>query len=264
METKKLFSGAYEVTSEGEVFSRKRGGCRLLKGAVFRSGHGSTKYRTVLLTVNGKQKNYYVHRLVAEAFVPNPMHFPCVRHKDGDFFNNRADNLEWCTRSMAIQSAVDDGRINVWKNAAPCARCGKPMISKKSDLCGECQALFKKEQKKDQRAQRIAQSLQGVSCEMLSPLQRQAVELRKQGKTYQAIAQNMGISCQYAHQLIKLAMARAGCFSSRTGREPQYIAQYQAAQARKRERKQVRLEKMLEEADKLSRELRTQYAAIPS
>ena len=84
METKKLFSGAYEVTSEGEVFSRKRGGCRLLKGAVFRSGHGSTKYRTVLLTVNGKQKNYYVHRLVADAGVPKPMHYLSVLHKIRD------------------------------------------------------------------------------------------------------------------------------------------------------------------------------------
>ena len=56
METKKLFDGEYEVTSEGEVFSLKKGGCRLLKGAVFRSGHGSTCYRTVLLTINGKQK----------------------------------------------------------------------------------------------------------------------------------------------------------------------------------------------------------------
>ena len=36
METKKLFDGEYEVTSEGEVFSLKKGGCRLLKGAVFR------------------------------------------------------------------------------------------------------------------------------------------------------------------------------------------------------------------------------------
>lgn len=264
MKAKKLFAGEYEVTSEGEVFSLKKGGCRLLKGALFRSGHGSTRYRTVLLTVNGKQKNYYVHRLVAEAFLPNPLHFPCVRHKDGNSLNNRAENLEWCTRSAAIQSAVDDGRINVWKNAAPCSRCGTPMISKKSDLCRECQEILKKEEQKKQHAQRLRQPLEDIPFDALSPLQQRAVELRKEGRTYQSVAQEMGISCQYAHQLIKLAMARAGCFSSRTGRSPQYIAQYQAAQARKRDRKRVKLEKVLEEANRLSRELQTQYASIPS
>ena len=264
METKKLFDGEYEVTSEGEVFSLKKGGCRLLKGAVFRSGHGSTCYRTVLLTINGKQKNYYVHRLVAEAFLPNPLHLPCVRHKDGNFFNNRADNLEWCTRSAAIQSAVDDGRINVWKNAAPCSRCGTPMISKKSDLCRDCQALAKKEEKKQQRTQQMCLSLEGIPSNSLSPLQKKAVELRKEGRTYQSVAQEMGISCQYAHQLIKLAMARSGCFSSRTGQIPQYIAQYQAAQVRKRDRKRIKLEKMLEESNRISQELQTQYAYIPS
>lgn len=261
METKKLFSGEYEVTSEGEVFSYKKGGCRLLKGAVFNSGHGETSYRTVLLTIEGKQKNYYVHRLVAEAFVPNPRQLPCVRHKDGNSFHNRADNLEWCTRSEAMQSAVNDGRISVWKNAAPCARCGTPMISKKSNLCGACQELERKERRREEHTRRLAGELQGVQADILSPLQGRAVELRRKGMTFQQIADEMNISCQYAHQLVKLALARAGGFSGKGDRTPQYIARYQQAQARKLERKQDRLEKMLQEANKLSQELRTAYPA---
>ena len=46
---------------------------------------------------NGKTKQGLLHRLVAEAFIPNPDNLPCINHKDENPLNNRADNLEWCS-----------------------------------------------------------------------------------------------------------------------------------------------------------------------
>ena len=56
-----------------------------------------SQYYKVILYKNGKAKNFFVHRLVAEAFIPNPDNLPQVNHIDHNPFNNRADNLEWCT-----------------------------------------------------------------------------------------------------------------------------------------------------------------------
>ena len=50
----------------------------------------------VCLCRNGKPKSFAIHRLVALAFIPNPLSLPQVNHKDEDRLNNEADNLEWC------------------------------------------------------------------------------------------------------------------------------------------------------------------------
>ncbi len=66
-------------------------------------------YLRVHLSVNGRIKDYYIHRLVADAFIHNPENLPEVNHKDGDKGNNHIDNLEWCTRSENIRHAFDNG-----------------------------------------------------------------------------------------------------------------------------------------------------------
>jgi len=81
--------GVYQVSTSGEVrsFSRYRDGrIRALQD----NGHG---YMTVLI---GK-KRLYVHRLVAKAYLENPLELPQVNHKNGIKHDNRVENLEWCT-----------------------------------------------------------------------------------------------------------------------------------------------------------------------
>jgi hypothetical protein len=83
------YEGRYSVTEDGKVWSHKTG--KFLSPGVRKNG-----YRTVTLNWNPRVYRA-VHRLVAEAFVPNPLSLPMVNHKDGIKTNNHASNLEWCT-----------------------------------------------------------------------------------------------------------------------------------------------------------------------
>ena len=85
-----ILNGDYAVTIDGDVISIKSN--KSLRS--YDNGHG---YKTVCLCIDGKPKTYYVHRLVASAFVENPNDYPEVNHIDEDRGNNRAENLEWCT-----------------------------------------------------------------------------------------------------------------------------------------------------------------------
>ena len=100
----KGFEGYYEVSNLGRVRSIDRvvvdnvRNCeRLLKGKVLLQRDNGNGYMGIMLCKDHKLYNKYVHRLVAEAFIPNKDNLPQVNHKDEDKSNNRADNLEWCT-----------------------------------------------------------------------------------------------------------------------------------------------------------------------
>ena len=84
----------YEVSNLGQVRNIVTG--RILKPYV-NLGGGKGYYKVRLTSEPYQTKQFFVHRLVAEAFIPNPNKFPQVNHKDETKDNNRADNLEWCT-----------------------------------------------------------------------------------------------------------------------------------------------------------------------
>ena len=87
----------WSVNEEGQVRNDETG--KFLKGTILHT------YRYINFRWNGKQKNKSVHRLVAEAFLPNPDNLPCVHHIDGDRLNNRLINLKWASAEENSQKA---------------------------------------------------------------------------------------------------------------------------------------------------------------
>ena len=105
------YEGFYEVDCFGRVYSLERvitvnDNGRLynkpVSGKIMRQTVKSNGYKSVSLTKDGKSKSFYVHRLVADAFIPNPDGLPMVNHKDEDKTNNFVDNLEWCTNDYNV------------------------------------------------------------------------------------------------------------------------------------------------------------------
>ena len=102
------YEGKYEVSSLGRV-----------KSLVFRNnqteiprerilsatdnGHG---YKIVGLSKDGKRKNHYLHRLVAEAFIPNLSNLEVVDHINHDRSDNRVDNLQWLTQAENVHKSA--------------------------------------------------------------------------------------------------------------------------------------------------------------
>lgn len=99
--------GLYEVSNFGNI--------RSLKNSIILKPYIKNGYLAVNL-FGGVQKHFYVHRLVAEAFIPNPKHYKEVNHIDCNKSNNNVSNLEWCNRKQNLQHSYDNGLKRMGEN----------------------------------------------------------------------------------------------------------------------------------------------------
>lgn len=100
------YEGLYEVSDQGRVKSVGYGDDRILKPR--RNGRG---YLRVNLYKNGEQKTCYVHRIVAQTFIPNPDNLPEVNHIDEVKTHNSVQNLEWCSEKYNSNFGSRNQRI---------------------------------------------------------------------------------------------------------------------------------------------------------
>ena len=92
----KNYEGLYAITSCGRVWSYRS--AKFLKQ--FKAGAG---YYFVVLSKDGEQKQFYIHRLVAEHYLPNPLSLTDVDHIDNDKSHNYLNNLQWASHKENVQ-----------------------------------------------------------------------------------------------------------------------------------------------------------------
>ena len=127
----KGYEGLYAITTEGDVYSYKSK--RFLKPKTRGKG-----YLTVSLYKDNEREDYYVHKLVAQAYLPNPENLPQVDHIDNDKTHNYVNNLQWITNrdnvrkgrnKPILQYDLDGNFIREWECAADVGKEVKSNIS---------------------------------------------------------------------------------------------------------------------------------------
>lgn len=127
------YEGLYDISNKGRVRSLDRtvkcqGGDYHVTGRILKLHKKPSGYMFVTLAKNGRAKRYYLHRLIAEAFIPNPLRLKQINHKDENKTNNALSNLEWCTASYNINYGKRSAKVIETKNKNASIGAERPVL----------------------------------------------------------------------------------------------------------------------------------------
>jgi len=163
------YEGIYEVSNLGRVkglarvsSKNKKGSYRNIEEKIRPSFDDGKGYRRIELSKNGVNRKYFVHKLVAMAFIPNPENKADVNHLLGNKSDNRSWMIEWATKSENRRHAIDVLGVRIaspWKGCRP---EGHPMFGRKGVLAPKSRPVFCKENGKTYASIKDAASDLGI------------------------------------------------------------------------------------------------------
>ena len=133
----KGYEQSYMISSYGRIKAIDRtltfsdGRVRAYKSRIIRTHRINQHYYVASLSQNQRRIMKDVHRLVAEAFIPNPNGFKEINHKDENSLNNCIDNLEWCTRKYNNNYGSHNKKVS--ESIMNCPSTSKPVVQMKPD-----------------------------------------------------------------------------------------------------------------------------------
>lgn len=197
-------NGMFQVFANGRIFRVNKNHKKECAVCSASKNSRNRKYKVVSRMADGKQKNYYVHRLIAEAFIPNPENKPHINHIDGDPGNNVIENLEWVTPKENTIHAINTGLIDFYRNAKKCGSC-EQLTNSKTVYCKDCLYEIRLEEGRQETRLARKQSVSNIDHSFLNPAEKRAVIMRSEGKTLQEIGGAEGVT----REAIRLRLIKA-------------------------------------------------------
>lgn len=201
------YEGLYTISDEGVVYRQHGTFVKSNKGTQNKDG-----YCKVSLSKRGdKPKQYLVHRLVAEAFIPNPDNLPVVDHIDEDKTNNHVSNLRWCTHAQnAEYYNTKDGRryhIELAKERKEKLRRYEELLAKKAKEITELQRALDKRAREiqmlEQRNASTEEKLKKKEEQLVNATKK--LGLRESAEKYEGYMDTSGVKFKSVEELVEIS-----------------------------------------------------------
>lgn len=200
--------GYLQIFENGRVFFINKRGEKVEARHIKNNG-----YLSIAVLIGDTQKVFYVHRLLAEAFVPNPEKKDKVVLLDNNRENISLDNIAWMTHGELIKYNYKKKINDPYKRkiTVKCKKCGRK-TNAKSGYCRSCEKKRRQEQKRKKRKDSVKHLVNHI--ETLTARQQVIVLLRYEGYSVNEIAEKVGVTTQAIQKTLKRAENRVKNISS--------------------------------------------------